>query len=162
MWFGWDEWIQRLQTERLKKRLSALSDVQKAPFHTDQRCKLSPTEEVWVRHTRNTQPQGHGLFLEVFYSKDSGQTWQKLPLRLSPWARFKCIMLDGEWPPTSASRNLFCGSNCISFEVAGADRWDNWEDVWRATYYPRRKWWTLKVVGPLWLGACSERLLRGG
>jgi hypothetical protein len=154
MWFGWDEWIERLHKERLKKRLSAVFDA--PPFQTEQRCKLSPTEEVWVRHTR--KPQGHGaLFLEVFYSKNSGQSWQTLPLRLSPWARFKCIMLDGEWPPTSASRNLFCDSNCISFEVAGADCWDNWDDVWRATYHPRRKWWTLKVVG----GASSERLLRG-
>ena len=140
-WWGFKEWMARRLSKTLKKRLSALSDAQKAPFQTEQRCNLSPTEAVWVRHIRNTQLRGHGIFLEVLYSKNNGQTWEKLPLRLSPWARFKCSMLDGEWPPTSGRRNLSCDNNCISFEVPGADRWDNpdWQNVWRATYHPRRK-----------------------
>ena len=158
-WWGLDGWIEKRLSKTLKKRLSALSDAQKAPFQTEQRCNVSPTEAVWVRHIRNTQLQEHGSILEVLYSKDNGQTWEKLPLRLSPWARFKCTMLDGEWPPTWGSRNLSCDNNCISFEVQGADNWSDWQNVWRATYRPRRKWWTLKVVGLLWMGAHSERLL---
>src|SRR5262249_49151707 len=104
-WWEFNEWIARRLSKTLKKRLSAVSDGQKAPFQTEQRGNLSPTEAFWVRHIRNAQLQEHGSFLEVLYSKNNGQTWEKLPLHLSPWARFKCSMLDGEWPPTWGSRN---------------------------------------------------------
>jgi hypothetical protein len=160
IWFGWSGWAKRLMMKKYKQKLSALSDTQKAPFQMEQRCKPSPSEEVWVRHERDPQ-RGYPFSLEVHRSRDSGETWERLPLRLSPWARFKCIMLEGEWPPTSASRNLSCDKDGISLEVIGADYWDNYQNVWRATYRPRRKWWTLKMVGPLWLGPYSERLLRG-
>jgi hypothetical protein len=158
IWFGWSGWAKRLQMKRYKQRLSALCDAPKAPFQMEQRCKLSPTEEVWVRHERDPQG-GYPFSLEVHRSRDSGETWERQPLRLSPWARFKCIMLEGEWPPTSASRNLSCDKGGISLDVIGADYWDNYQNVWRATYCPQRKWWTLKMVGPLWLGAYSEHLL---
>jgi hypothetical protein len=160
MWFGWTKRLKRLQMKRFQQRLSALSDAQKAPFQIEQRCKLSATEEVWVEHKRYLQ-SGYILSLDVRHSRDGGKTWERLPLRLSPWARFKCIILDGEWPPTSASRNLSCDKDGISLEVIGADYWDNWPNVWRATYRPRRKWWTLKIVGPLWLRGFSEHLLNG-
>jgi hypothetical protein len=158
-WWGFDAWLARQQSKNFERKLSTLTDAQKAPFQMEHRCKLSPAEEIWVRHERDPQPtRGTGLSLEVLYSKNSGQTWEKLPLRLSPWARFKCIMLDGEWPPTSPSRNLSCDKDGISLEVMGADYWDNWPNVWRATYGPHRKWWTLKVIGPLWVEAFSKRM----
>lgn len=158
-WWGFDAWLARQHSKNFERKLLTLTDSQKAPFQMEHRCKLSPAEEIWVRHERDPQPtRGTGLSLEVLYSKNSGQTWEKLPLRLSPWARFKCIMLDGEWPPTSPSRNLSCDKDGISLEVMGADYWDNWPNVWRATYGPRRKWWTLKVIGPLWVEAFSKRM----
>ena len=153
-WWGFDAWLARQRSKNFERKLSALTDAQKAPFQMEHRCKLSPAEEIWVRHERDPHPtRGTGLSLEVLYSKNSGQTWEKLPLQLSPWARFKCSMLDGEWPPTSPSRNLSCVKDGISFEVIGADYWDTWPNVWRATYRPRWKWWTLRVIGPLWVEA---------
>ena len=158
-WWGFDAWLASQRSKNFERKLSALTDAQKTPFQMEHRCKLSPAEEIWVRHERDPQPtQGTGLSLEVLYSKNSGQTWEQLPLRLSPWARFKCSMQDGEWPPTSASRNLSCVKDGISFEVIGADSWDTWPNVWRATYRPRRKWWTLKVIGPLWVDGFSKRM----
>jgi len=157
-WWGLDAWLARQKSNNFERKLSALTDAQKAPFKMEHRCKLSPTEEIWVRHERDPPTQGTGLSLEVLYSKNGGQAWEKLPLRLSPWARFKSIMLDGEWPPTSASRNLSCVKDGISFEVIGADYWENWPNVWCATYSPRWKWWTLKVIGPLWVEAFSKRM----
>ena len=133
------------------KKNKVQPSVDESPFEREHRCKPSPAEEIWVRHLSNPHPppKERPLLLEVLHSKDSGQTWEKLPLRLSPWAQFKCAMLDGEWPPASGSRNLSCDDGSISFEVLGADYWEKWPDVWRAIYNPRRRWWTLDVIGPL-------------
>jgi hypothetical protein len=149
--FGFYEWASRRRSEIQTKKIAALGDVHKAPFEHEQRCKQSPTEEVWVRRVRSTQSDK--LLLEVLHTRDSCQTWEPLPLRLSPWARFKCIMHEEEWPPASVIRNLSCGEHGISFEVLfwGPDTWEiRLPNVWRATYRPRWKWWTLKMVGPLW------------
>src|SRR5262245_36705340 len=120
----------------MRERPPVSFDELEAPFQDEHRCKPSPTEEVWVRSIRNSQrtTKGHLFSLEVLYSKDSGRTWEQLPMRLSPWARLKCIMLDGEWPPASASRNLSCDNGRISFEVIGADYWERPLMIWRATY----------------------------
>ena len=93
------EWAGRRAEQAYLKRLLALGEAHKALFHFEQRCQLSPAEEVWVRRTRNQQ--SNQLSLEVLHTRDSGQTWERLPLRLSQWARFKCIMLEGKWPPGS-------------------------------------------------------------
>jgi len=155
-WWGFDAWLTRQKSKNFERKLSALTDAEKAPFQGEHRCKLSPTEEIWVRHAWSPQRK-HTRLLEVLHSRNGGQTWERLSLRLNPWARFKCSMLDGEWPPTSASRNLTCDMNGISLEVVGADYWDNWPNVWRTTYRPRWKWWTLSVIGPLWVEAPSKR-----
>src|SRR5262249_15782483 len=130
-------------------------NLTKDPFHSEQRCKVSATEEVWVRHfsmtdTKNARPMPG---LEVLHSKDGGRTWGPIPLRLSPWARFACTVLDVKWPPYSGSRNLACNNGRVSFEMVGR-KWfekpwrflnmgpeDIWLSIWRATYDPRRKWW---------------------
>jgi hypothetical protein len=154
-WSGFDsrfrEWAGRRAEKAHWNRLLALGEAHKALFHFEQRCKLSPAEEVWVRRARN--PQSNQLFLEVLHTRDSGQTWERLPLRLSPWARFKCIMLEGEWPPTS-TRHISSNEDGISFEmlVLPDDSWESAPSVWRATYRPRRKWWSLKLIGPPWPG----------
>jgi len=150
-WFGFNEWASRRRSELQWKKIEALGDAHKAPFQHEQRCKPSPAEEVWVRRVRSTQSDK--LLLEVLHTRDGGQMWEPLPLRLSPWARFKCIMHEEKWPPASVVRNLSCGDDGISFEVLfwGRDTWEiRLPNVWRATYRHRRKWWTLKMVGPLW------------
>lgn len=150
-WFEFYEWARSRRSEKIWKKIDALGDAHKAPFHLEQRCKLSPTKEVWVRRVRDTQSDK--LLLEVLHTGDSCQTWERLPLRLGPWARFKCMMHEEEWPPASSIRNLSCNGDGITFEVLfwGPDTWEiRWPNVWRATYRTRRKWWTLKIVGPLW------------
>jgi hypothetical protein len=150
VWSGFDtrfrEWAGRRAETAYLKRLLALGDAHKALFHFEQRCKLSPDEEVWVRRARD--PQSNQLLLEVLHTRDGGQTWERLPLRLSPWAKFKRIMLEGEWPPNS-TRHISSHEDGISFEsLVLPDHWDGRPNVWRATYRPRWRWWTLKVVGP--------------
>ena len=159
-WSGFDERARRRGAEQHKKRrakrCAALGDAHKAPFQLEQRCKLSPTNEVWVRHARN--PQSNRLLLEVLYTGDSCQTWERLPLRLSPWAWFKCIVYQGEWPAIPQTRHLSCNKDLISFEVLDlcADNWETWPIVWRATYRPRWRWWTLKAIGSPWPGTLSQ------
>ena len=153
-WSGIDSrfrrWAGRRAEEGHWKRLQALGEAHKALFHFEQRCKLSPAEEVWVRRARS--PQSNQLLLEVLHTRDSGRTWERLPLRLSPWARFKRIMLEGEWPPNS-TRHISRNEDGISFEsLVLPDHWEGAPSVWRATYRPRWRWWTLKVVGPPWPG----------
>jgi hypothetical protein len=145
------EWAGRRAEKAHRKRLLALGEAHKAVFHFEQRCKLSPAEEVWVRRARS--PQLNQLSLEVLHTRDSGQTWERLPLRLSPWASFKCIMLEGAWPPTS-TRHISSNEDGISFEilVLPDDSWESAPSVWRATYRPRWKWWSLKLIGPPWPG----------
>jgi hypothetical protein len=155
-WFGFYEWARRRGAEKTWKKIDALGDAHKAPFHLEQRCKLSPIEEVWARRVRDTQSDK--LLLEVLHTRDGCQTWERLPLRLGPWARFKCIMHEEEWPPASGIRNLSCDEGGITFEVPfwGPDTWEpRFPNVWRATYRPRRKWWSLKMIGPLWPVALS-------
>jgi len=134
-------------------------NLAKDPFLAEQRCKVSATEEVWVRHismtdTTNARPMPA---LEVLHSKDGGHTWETLPLRLSPSARFACIF-TAKWPPSPGSRKLACNNGSVSFETLGKgferlqfiDAYDVlWLPVWRATYDPHREWWTLKFVGPI-------------
>ena len=139
-------------------------NLAKEPFHGEQRCKVSATEEVWVRHFSMTDTNARPMpALEVLHSKDGGRTWETLPLQLSPWARFACTVLDAKWPPYSGSRNLACNNCRVSFEMVGrkwfekpwrflnVDPEDIWLSIWRATYDPRRKWWTLKLIGQLGL-----------
>ncbi len=158
-WSGFDagfrDWAGRRAEKAYWKRLLALGEAHRAPFHLDQRCKLSPAEEVWVRRARD--PQSNQLSLEVLHTRDSGQTWERLSLRLSPWAKFKCIVYQGEWPATLRTRHLSWDKGGISFEVLDlcADNWETWPIVWRATYRPRWKWWTLKVIGSPWPGTLS-------
>ncbi len=151
-WSGFGEWARRRGAEQREKRFAALGEAHKAPFQFEQRCKLSPTEEVWVRNVRN--PQSNGVSLEVLQTRNGCQTWERLPLRLSPWARFKCIMYQGEWPATPRTRHLSCDKDGISFEVFDwcDDNSETWPIVWRAIYRPRWKWWSLKVIGPPWPG----------
>jgi hypothetical protein len=150
-WFGFYEWARRRRSEQIWKKIAALGDAHKAPFRIEQRCKVSPTEEVWVRHVK--MPQSGKLLLEVLHTRNGCETWERLPLHLSPWAQFKCITLEGEWPPAPPrTRHLSCDKDGISFEVIGYidDSWEgNQINVWRATYRPRWKWWTLKLIGPL-------------
>jgi hypothetical protein len=150
-WFGFYEWARRRRSEQIWEKIAALGDAHKAPFRFEQRCKVSPTEEVWVRHVK--MPRSDKVLLEVLHTRNGGETWERLHLRLSPWARFKCIMLEGEWPPAPPrTRHLSCDKDGISFEVIGYvdDSWEgNQINVWRATYRPRWKWWTLKLIGRL-------------
>jgi len=129
----------------------------KEPFHDEQRCKVSATEEVLVRHLKMTYAENARPMrpLQILHSKDGGQTWETLPLRLSPSARFACIF-TAKWPPSSGSRKLACNNGGVSFEILGKgferlrfmDVYEVlWLSVWRATYDPHRKWWTLKFVG---------------
>src|SRR5262245_29984060 len=134
-------------------------NLAKEPFHDEQRCKVSATEEVWVRHLKITYAENARPIrpLEVLYSNDGGHTWDTLPLRLSPSARFACIF-TAKWPPFSGSRKLACDHGGVSFQILGKgferlrfmDIYDVlWLSVWRATYDPHRKWWTLKFVGSI-------------
>jgi hypothetical protein len=153
--FGFYEWAGRRATEKHLERLAALGEPHKAPFHSEQRCRLSPTEEVWVRCARSAQSNMRSL--EVLQTRDNWQTWERLPLRLSPSAWLKCIMYQGEWPATFRIRHLVCDEHRILFEVLDlcADKCDTWPIVWRATYRPRWKWWVLKAIGPPWPGTRS-------
>jgi hypothetical protein len=155
-WSGFGRWARRRGAEQHKKRFAALGDAHRAPFQLEQRSKLSATEEVWVRDART--PQSNKVLLEVLYTRDSCQTWDRLPLRLSPLAWFKCIAYQGEWPATPRTRHLSCDKGCISFEVLDlcADNWETWPIVWRATYRPRWRWWTLKAIGSPWPGTLSQ------
>jgi hypothetical protein len=114
-WLGFDEWVRRRGAENIWRKVEALGGAHKTPFHLEQRCKLSPVEEVWVRRVRDAQSDK--LLLEVLHTRDGCQTWERLPLRLGPWARLKCIMHEEEWPPSSSIRNLSCEEDGISFEV---------------------------------------------
>jgi hypothetical protein len=91
-------------------------------------------------------PEGVTVSLEVLQSSDGGKTWRALPLRLSPWARVKCLLLDGGWPPESCQR-LSCDGGKIEFEFISPDYWDNWPlKTWCATYQPFSRWWSLRLV----------------
>jgi hypothetical protein len=161
--FGWlllpAEERMRLKWEQRQR------DLAKVPFLREQRCQVSATEAVWVRHrgTSDEKARSRSIF-EVLYSKDGGQTWQELPLHLSLCARVMCTVLDPKWPPYSGSRNLGCNSGRVSFEMVGK-RWLDGKrlpaledpeyvdfSIWRATYHPRRKRWTIKFVGMYGLG----------
>src|SRR5262245_16810073 len=146
----------------LERRWLALKqhgrNLAKEPFHDEQRCKVSAKEEVWVRHLKMTYAENARPMrpLQVLHSKDDGHMWETLPLRLSPSARFACIFFTAKWPPSSGSRKLACNDGGISFEILGKgferlrfmDAYEVlWLSVWRATYDPHRKWWTLKFVG---------------
>jgi hypothetical protein len=84
--------------------------------------------------------------VEIQRSTDGGETWRDMPLRLSPWARLKCTLLEGGWPP-QACRRLSCDRGIIELEFENPDYWDNWPlKIWRATHDPRFGWWSLRVV----------------
>ena len=109
---------------------------------------MSDSEEVRVcefTHIPATS-KNETMSLEVLYSSDGGKSWTSLPLRRSPWGWLRCILRDGGWPPES-SRQLSCEGEAIALEFVSPDYWDNWPlKIWRATYQPRWRWWSLEVV----------------
>ena len=97
-WSGFDagfrDWAGCRRAEKAYwKRLLALGEAHRAPFHLDQPCKLSPAEEVWVRRARD--PQSNQLSLEVLHTRDSGQTWERLSLRLEPVGKVQVHCVPG-------------------------------------------------------------------
>jgi hypothetical protein len=143
--------------------MSATDAAAGRTLRREHRCSLRGAEQVCVREynhmpakpRRATSGYSEYWSMEILHSADNGRTWTELPMRISPWARIKCIFLEGEWPPDMA-KALSCEDGRIALDFVGPDYWDNWPlKIWRATYRPRWRWWSLEVIG-------RQKLARAG
>jgi hypothetical protein len=96
-------------------------------------------------------PNGELRQVEVKCSRDGGQTWIVLPMRLSVASRVRYGMFAG-WPP-ERTRSLGEEDGTIWLEydnewvpferpIAKVDT----ESRWRATFSSKRQYWTLKRI----------------
>lgn len=127
------------------------------------RSELLGEIEVLGRHVRLCFDRCHIVHNWVLTNSKLSLLWAQLPAKSQDRgyhhgaARFKCIMPEGEWAAhLRKPQPLMRGGPNIVGGHWGRLLGQLAERLARATYSPRWKWCTLKVVGPLWLGAYSQ------